>query len=211
MNPYPPSLKNLIEQLSRLPGIGEKTATRLALHIIRSPYEDVEKLAKSLIEVKKTVRFCSRCFNLADSDPCEICSDPGRDAKILCVVESPGDLMAIESSGAYKGRYHVLQGVLSPLDGIGPENLKIKELLQRIKREQVKEIVLALNPSAEGETTAMYLARLLRPKGVKVTQIAYGIPMGGDLKYADKVTLTRALRGRLETCMEDSENNIGRK
>ncbi len=205
MNPYPPSLKNLVKQLSKLPGIGEKTATRLALYIIRSPYEDVKKLAESLLEVKRTVRFCSRCFNLADSDPCEICNDPGRDTKVLCVVESPGDLMAIESSGAYKGKYHVLQGVLSPLDGIGPDNLKIKELVERVKRESIDEIVLALNPSAEGETTATYLAQLLKPMGVKITQIAYGIPMGGDLKYADKVTLTRALRGRSEPVVNNDK------
>ncbi|RLA98191.1 MAG: recombination protein RecR [Deltaproteobacteria bacterium] len=205
MNPYPPSLKKLILELSKLPGIGEKTATRLALHILRSPLEDVKKLAESLIEVKKTVRFCSTCFNLADTDPCEICGDPGRDATVLCVVESPADLMAIESSGAYKGRYHVLQGVLSPLDGIGPDDLKIKELLQRVTSENIEEVVLALNPSAEGETTAAYLTQLLRPKGVKLTQIAYGIPMGGDLKYADKVTLTRALRGRLEPFPETNE------
>ncbi len=205
MNPYPPSLRKLIAELSKLPGIGEKTATRLALYILRSPLEDVQKLADSLIEVKKTVRVCSRCFNLADSDPCEICSDPRRDARVLCVVESPGDLLAIESSGAYRGRYHVLQGVLAPLDGIGPNNLKIKELLERVKSEKIEEVVLALNPSAEGETTATYLAQLLKPSKVKVTQIAYGIPMGGDLKYADKVTLSRALRGRLEPVLENNQ------
>ncbi len=205
MNPYPPSLKKLINELSKLPGIGEKTATRLALHVLRMSKEDVQKLAQSLIEVKKTVRFCSKCFNLADTDPCEICSDPGRNAGVVCVVESPGDLMAIENSGAYKGRYHVLQGVLAPLDGVGPEDLKIKELLERVASEKIKEVVLALNPSAEGEATSVYLARLLKPKGVKVTQIAYGIPMGGDLKYADKVTLTRALRGRLETILENND------
>lgn len=199
MNPYPPSLKKLIVELSKLPGLGEKSATRLALYILRAPPEEVEKLANSIVDVKKRIRFCSRCFNLADTDPCKICQDMNREHGLLCVVETPGDLMAIERSGAYRGKYHVLQGVMAPLDGIGPDNLRIKELMERLEKEDIVEVVLALNPSPGGETTAVYLANLLKEKGIKITQIAYGIPMGGDLKYADKVTLKHALAGRLET------------
>lgn len=197
MRAYPPSLERLIGLLAKLPGIGEKTATRLALHLLfRSPGDYAESLAASILEVKQNVSFCSRCFNITDEDPCHICKDPSRDAGVVCVVEEVGDLLALEKAGAFGGRYHVLQGVLAPLEGIGPENLRIKELLERIQQEPVQEVVLALNPSSEGEATANYLAELLGEQRVRVSQIALGLPMGGDLKYSDAVTLKRALQGR---------------
>jgi recombination protein RecR len=196
MRAYPPSLERLISKLTRLPGIGEKTAARLALYLFRAPGELAESLAASILEVKHSVRFCSRCFGLTDEDPCQICRDSSREVKTLCVVEEVGDLLALERAGAFRGRYHVLQGVLAPLDGIGPENLRIKELLGRLQQEPIKEVILALNPSVEGEATASYVAGLLRDRGVRVSQIAQGIPMGGDLKYTDAVTLKRALDGR---------------
>ena len=200
MRAYPPSLERLINQLSRLPGIGNKTAARLALYLFRASEELAESLAASILEVKREISFCSRCFNLTDEDPCKVCRDPNRDASILCVVEEVGDLLALENAGAFSGRYHVLQGVLAPLDGIGPENLRIKELLERLKQEQIDEVILAINPSTEGEATATYVAGLLRQQGVAVSQIAQGIPMGGDLKYTDAVTLKRALDGRRDSC-----------
>jgi recombination protein RecR len=196
MRAYPPALERLISKLSRLPGIGEKTAARLALHLFRAPGELAESLAASILEVKRSVRFCSRCFGLTDEDPCHICRDPNRDMSVLCVVEEVGDLLALERAGAFRGRYHVLQGVLAPLEGVGPQELRIKELLGRLEHEPIEEVVLALNPSAEGEATAGYLAGLLRDRGIRVSQIAQGIPMGGDLKYTDAVTLKRALEGR---------------
>jgi recombination protein RecR len=199
MPAYPPSLARLIAQLTKLPGIGEKTATRLALFLFRAPTELAESLAASILEVKRQIGFCSTCFNLTDEDPCLICRDPSRDVDSLCVVEEVGDLLALEKAGAFRGRYHVLQGVLAPLDGIGPANLRIKELLSRLDRNPVGEVILALNPSTEGETTAAYLAGLLRNRGIRVSRIAQGIPMGGDLKYTDAVTLTRALEGRRES------------
>ena len=199
MSIYPPSLERLINNLSKLPGIGQKTAARLALYLFRASREFSESLATSISEVKQDIGFCSRCFNLTDDDPCQICRDPSRDGS-LCVVEEVGDLLALEKAGAFRGRYHVLQGVLAPLDGIGPENLRIKELLQRLQPESIKEIILAINPSAEGEATAAYIAGLLRKQGVNVSQIARGIPMGGDLKYTDAVTLKRAMEGRRESC-----------
>lgn len=199
MSIYPPSLERLINNLSKLPGIGQKTAARLALYLFRTSGEFNESLAVSISEVKRDIGSCSRCFNLTDVDPCKICKDPSRDG-ILCVVEEVGDLLALEGAGAFSGRYHVLQGVLAPLDGIGPENLRIKELLARLQQESINEVILAINPSAEGETTATYIAGLLRRQGVKVSQIARGIPMGGDLKYTDAVTLKRAMEGRRESC-----------
>jgi recombination protein RecR len=199
MSIYPSSLERLITNLSKLPGIGNKTAARLALYLFRAPTEYTEALAASIVEVKRDIGFCSMCFNLTDEDPCQICKDPNRDGTVLCVVEEVGDLLALEKAGAYKGRYHVLQGVLAPLDGIGPENLRIKELLERLRREPIKEVILAINPSTEGEATATYIAGLVRKQGVSVSQIAQGIPMGGDLKYSDAVTLQRAMEGRRES------------
>lgn len=199
MSIYPPSLERLINNLSKLPGIGQKTAARLALYLFRTSGEFNESLAVSISEVKQDIGSCSRCFNLTDADPCKICKDPSRDG-ILCVVEEVGDLLALEGAGAFRGRYHVLQGVLAPLDGIGPENLRIKELLARLQQESVNEVILAINPSAEGEATATYITGLLLKQGVCVSHIAQGIPMGGDLKYTDAVTLKRAMEGRRESC-----------
>jgi recombination protein RecR len=199
MSIYPSSLQHLITDLSRLPGIGHKTAARLALYLFRAPREYTESLAANILEVKRDIGFCSTCFNLTDEDPCQICRDPNRDASVLCVVEEVGDLLALEQAGVFKGRYHVLQGVLAPLDGIGPENLRIKELLERLEEESIEEVVLAINPSTEGEATATYVAGLLRKQGVSVSQIAQGLPMGGDLKYTDAVTLKRAMDGRRES------------
>lgn len=199
MSIYPPSLERLINNLSKLPGIGQKTAARLALYLFRTSGEFNESLAVSISEVKQDIGSCSICFNLTDADPCKICKDPSRDG-ILCVVEEVGDLLALEGAGAFRGRYHVLQGVLAPLDGIGPENLRIKELLARLQQESVNEVILAINPSAEGEATATYITGLLLKQGICVSQIAQGIPMGGDLKYTDAVTLKRAMEGRRESC-----------
>jgi recombination protein RecR len=196
MTGYPPSLQRLITQLAKLPGIGEKTAARLALYLLRAPGDLAESLARSILEVKRDIGLCSRCFNLADQDPCHICTDGSRDGAIICVVEEVGELLALERAGAFRGRYHVLQGVLAPLDGVGPNNLRIKELLERLQREHIEEVILAINPSAEGEATSTYIAGLIRTAGVRVSQIALGIPMGGDLKYTDAVTLKRALQGR---------------
>ncbi len=197
MEIYPPPLKKLVKQLSGLPGIGQKSATRVALYILKSQRELAESLAKSLIEVKEKIRFCSICFNLTEDDPCSICRDKNRANGVICIVEGPGDQLAIEESGIFKGRYHVLHGVLSPLDGIGPEDLKIGGLLARLEKEEVKEIILATNPTAEGETTASYLADLLSPKVSTITRIALGVPMGGDLKYMDSMTLQHSLKSRI--------------
>jgi recombination protein RecR len=196
MGIYPPPLERLIEQLSRLPGIGQKSATRVALYLLKSHRELAESLAKSLMEVKDKIEFCSTCFNLTDENPCSICRDQNRANGIICIVEGPGDQLAIEESGIFKGKYHILHGVLSPLDGIGPEDLKIGELFDRIQKEEVKELILATNPTAEGEATASYLAKILTDKGLKITRIALGVPMGGDLKYMDSMTLRHALKSR---------------
>jgi len=196
MGIYPPPLEHLIQHLSRLPGIGQKSATRVALFLLRSDRELAEKLAASLLAVKDRIRFCSICFNLTEEDPCPICSDPGRANGVICVVEGPGDQLAIEESGIFQGRYHVLHGVLSPLDGIGPEDLKIGELLRRMDLEDTKEVILATNPTSEGESTASYVAKLLSGKNLKITRIALGVPMGGDIKYTDSMTLQHALRSR---------------
>ncbi len=199
MSIYPPSLERLIEQFSRLPGIGQKSATRMALHVLRSERELAESLARSLVEVKEKIRFCSTCCNVTDEDPCPICRDPSRGNAILCVVESAGDQLALESAGCFRGRYHVLQGVLSPLDGVGPEDLKIKEMMARLEREGIREVVLATNPTTEGEATAAFLAQLLHGKddSLRITRIALGVPMGGDVKYMDRMTLDHALRSRV--------------
>jgi recombination protein RecR len=196
MGIYPPPLEKLIEQFSRLPGIGQKSATRVALYILKSQRELAETLAKRLIEVKDNIDLCSTCFNLTDENPCSICSDQNRANGIICIVEGPGDQLAIEESGIFKGRYHVLHGVLSPLDGVGPEDLKIGELLDRLDREQIEELILATNPTTEGEATASYLAKILTDKGLKLTRIALGVPMGGDLKYMDSMTLRHSLKSR---------------
>lgn len=193
---YPSSLVRLIKQLAKLPGIGEKTAERLALHILRASHEEVRALSESLLEVKERIRFCSTCFGLSESDPCRICLDEGRDHEVVCVVEQPSDLVAIEKSGAFKGVYHVLQGVLSPMNGTGPDDLKIKELFERIKAGRIREVALATNTNVEGEATASYLAQRLKDYSVKVSRIATGVPVGGDLKYLDDVTLRRAMERR---------------
>jgi recombination protein RecR len=197
MGIYPPPFERLIEQLTRLPGIGQKSAARVALHILKSDRSLAEGLAGSLLEVKDRIRFCSTCYNFTDQDPCALCRDPARANGTLCVVEGPGDQLAIEESGVFQGRYHVLQGVLSPLDGVGPEALKIGELSARIDRENIEEVILATNPTTEGETTASYLADVLRRKGVRVTRISLGVPMGGDLKYMDAMTVQHALKSRV--------------
>ena len=196
MGTYPPSLEKLIAQFSRLPGIGQKSATRVALHILKSDGELARSLAQGLLDVKENIRFCSTCCNLTDDDPCPICIDPSRANGMLCVVEGPGDQMAIEQSGTFKGRYHILHGTLSPLDGIGPEDLKIHELVIRLDKEKIEEVILSTNPTAEGEATSSFLANLLANKGLRVSRIALGVPMGGNLKYMDSLTLRHALQSR---------------
>jgi recombination protein RecR len=191
-------IARLVKELARLPGIGEKTAQRLAFHVLEAGAEYAEALAGAVLGVVRDVRCCSGCQTLTDRDPCAICADPRRDPRLLCVVESVPDLMAVERTHEFRGRYHVLHGALSPLDGVGPSDLKVRELLVRLEREPAEEVVIATNPDVEGEATALYLARLLKPVGVKVTRIAQGVPMGGDLEYADQVTLARALAGRRE-------------
>ena len=198
MSWHPPALVGLIDNLSRLPGIGRKTATRLALHLLRQPEDKVRDLARSIVEVKERIRFCSLCHNFTADDPCPLCRDESRDWSLLCVVEGPGDLMALESTGAFKGRYHVLGGALSPLSGIGPDELRIDELLERVERDGVREVLLATGAGTEGEATAGYLADLLKDKDIRVTRIATGVPLGADLEYVDEATLKRALNGRRE-------------
>jgi len=191
-------IDRLIEALTRLPGIGKKTASRLAFHILRSSLSDAQELARSILDVKEKIRLCSVCFNLTDDDPCQICQNPNRSREILCVVEGPNDLMAIENTGEYGGKYHVLHGTISPLEGVGPEDIKIKELIDRLKKGRISEMILATNPTVEGGTTALYLTDLVRPLGVKITRIAYGIPVGSEIEYADGMTLLKALEGRRE-------------
>ena len=191
-------IARLVKELARLPGIGEKTAQRLAFHILKAGAGYAGDLAAAIAGVVRDVRLCSTCQTLTEKDPCTLCQDPERDPKILCVVEGVPDLLAIERTHEFRGRYHVLHGVLSPLDGVGPSDLKIRELLVRLEREPAEEIVVATNPDVEGEATALYLTKLLKPLGLKVTRIAQGVPMGGDLEYADQVTLARALAGRRE-------------
>jgi recombination protein RecR len=191
-------ISRLIRELAKLPGIGEKTASRLAFHILRAPGEYARDLAQALVEVKEKIRLCGTCMNLTEQDPCALCSDVRRDGGLVAVVATPPDLYAIERTGGFRGRYHVLHGVLSPLEGIGPDDLRIKELLHRVAGGELKEIILATSPNVEGEATALYLAKVLRPLGVKVTRIASGLAVGGELEYADGVTITRALEGRRE-------------
>lgn len=191
-------VSRLIEELGKLPGIGPKSAARLTYHLLRIPEAEARALAEAIIAVKEKTVLCSSCQNITDSNPCAICGSKERDHSIICVVKEPLDIMALERTGQYKGIYHVLHGVLSPMDGIGPDDLKIKELLQRLKTGSVEEVILATNPNLEGEATAMYLQRLLSPFGVRLTRLARGLPVGGDLEYADEVTLTHALEGRQE-------------
>lgn len=193
---YTPPVQTLIDELGRLPGVGPKSAQRIAFHLLKIPADDVERLASAITDAKERVRFCERCFNVADDTLCPICKDEGRDTSLLCVVEESRDIVALEKTGEFRGRYHVLLGAMSPLEGIGPEQLKIRELVARIEPEGIEEIILCMNPNTEGEVTAMYLARLLKPVGLNVTRIASGLPVGGDLEYADELTLGRALEGR---------------
>jgi len=191
-----PSFARLVAELAKLPGVGQKTAARLAFHILRQPPAESEALAGAIRELKLKIRFCSRCFSITEEDPCSICEDTSRDDGLLCVVEQPQDMMAIERSRSFRGRYHVLHGALSPLDGIGPEDLKIKELLTRLRDSAIQEVLVATNFTVEGETTALYLGKLITPLGIRVTRLAYGIPMGSDLEYVDEATVNRAVEGR---------------
>jgi recombination protein RecR len=195
---YTPPMQALIDALGRLPGIGPKSAQRIAFHLLKVERQEVERLASALVEAKGTVRFCDRCFNFAETTLCRICADDRRDSSVICVVEESRDLVAIEKTGQFKGKYHVLLGAMNPLEGVGPEQLKMRELIARLEPEGVKEVILCTNPNTEGDVTAMYLARLLKPLGIKVTRIASGLPVGGDLEYADEITLGRALDGRRE-------------
>ena len=198
MKQYPKPLAKLINELSKLPGIGTKSAQRLAFHILSLEDAEAERLAEAITCAKREMKYCSLCGNLTDEDPCAICSDPARRDDVICVVESPRDVMAMERIKEFNGLYHVLHGVISPMEGIGPEVINLKSLIQRLQANDVKELIIATNPNIEGEATAMYIARLIKPAGIKVTRIAHGIPVGGDLEYADEVTLLKSLEGRRE-------------
>ena len=196
MSIYTPALQKLIDELGKLPGVGPKSAQRIAFHLIKIPEQDALCLADAIQQAKQKVRFCETCFNMSDEAICEICSDSQRDSSLVCVVEEPRDIVALERTREYKGLYHVLQGAINPIDGIGPDQLKIRELLERLKGNTVVEVILCTNPNIEGEATAMYLAKLIEPLGIQVSRIASGLPVGGDLEYADELTLGRALEGR---------------
>ncbi|HYF83807.1 MAG TPA: recombination mediator RecR [Clostridia bacterium] len=198
MSFYAAPIAKLIDELSKLPGVGNKTAQRLAFHILNMSLEDVEQLSSSIITAKRNIRYCKVCCNITDSDTCNICSNTKRDSSLICVVEDPKDVVAMERTREFKGLYHVLNGAISPMEGIGPEEIRIKELLRRVAENEIKEIIIATNPNIEGEATAMYISRLLKPVGIMVTRIAHGVPVGGDLEYADEVTLMKALEGRRE-------------
>mgnify|MGYP003451832653 FL=1 len=198
MSAYAGPVQDLIDELGRLPGVGPKSAQRIAFHLLKLPKDDALRLARAIETAKDRVAWCTRCFNLADAEECGICRDDRRDPTVLCVVEEPKDLVAVEKTGEFRGRYHVLQGALNPMEGVGADQLRIRELLARIVPEGVQEVILCTNPNIEGEATAMYLARTLEPAGLKVTRIASGLPVGGDLEYADELTLGRALEGRRE-------------
>ncbi len=198
MQTYSGPISRLIEEFSKLPGVGRKTAQRLAFHVINMNINDVEALSKAILEAKKEIKYCSICYNITDKDPCSMCSNKNRDNGIICVVEDARDVAAMEKTKEFHGKYHVLNGVISPMDGIGPDMIRVKELIQRLGNQEVKEVIMATNPTIEGEATAMYIARLLKPMGIKVTRIAHGLPVGGDLEYADEVTITKALEGRRE-------------
>jgi recombination protein RecR len=192
----PRALNSLIEELCRLPGIGEKTAQRLAFFILRTPKVRAERLAHAIVEVKEKIIFCSVCGSITETDPCPLCTDPSRDRSLICIVEDPSDVLHIERTGAYKGLYHVLMGALSPLDGIGPEQLRIDALVKRLEGGGVRELICATNPNMEGEATVLYLAKLMKPRGIRLTRLAHGLPVGGNLEYADEITLSRSLEGR---------------
>jgi recombination protein RecR len=194
----PEPVTRLIDAFAQLPGIGPKTASRLTFYLLRRPAEQTEVLAEALRDLKERIIFCQQCFNITEQSPCKICQDEGRDRGVVCVVEEPLDVLAIERTGEYRGLYHVLHGAISPVEGIGPDELRINELMARLRSESIQEILLATNPNLEGEATAMYLARLIQPMGIRVTRLARGLPVGGDLEYADAVTLSRALEGRQE-------------
>ena len=198
MQVYTGPITRLIEEFSKLPGVGRKTAQRLAFHVINMNVNDVESLSKAIVDAKREIKYCSICCNITDTDPCSMCSNKNRDPGVICVVEDPRDVAAMERTREFKGQYHVLNGVISPMDGIGPDMIKVKELIQRLGTQDVREIIMATNPTIEGEATAMYIARLLKPMGIKVTRIAHGLPVGGDLEYADEVTISKALEGRRE-------------
>jgi recombination protein RecR len=195
---YAPPVQSLIDELGRLPGVGPKSAQRIAFYLLKLPDEDAFRLARSITEAKEKVSFCRRCFNVCEGEECAICLDSRRDGTVVCVVEEPRDVVAVEKTGEFRGRYHVLQGAISPLEGIGPDQIRVRELLTRLGAEEIAEVILCTNPNIEGEATAMYLARLLKPLGIRVTRIASGLPVGGDLEYADELTLGRALEGRRE-------------
>jgi recombination protein RecR len=198
MTTYTPAVEDLIDKLAKLPGVGKKTAVRLALHILRSSTDDAQALARSIVRVKERIGLCQRCFNIAEGELCSICRNSQRDQSLVCVVEEPSDLMAIEQTGAFQGIYHVLHGAIAPLDGVGPQELKIAELLDRLQRGGVSEIILATNPTVEGDATSLYLAKVIKPLGITVTRIAQGIPAGGDIEYVDSKTMTKSLEGRRE-------------
>lgn len=198
MSYYSPSIEKLIESFEKLPSIGHKTAVRLAFHMLDLNNEDTHEFINSIINAKANLKYCSNCYNISDTDPCPICSSPKRDSQVICVVEDVRDIMAMERTHEFKGVYHVLHGTISPMNGIGPEDIKIKELLNRISNGNIKEIIIATNPRVEGEATAIYLSKIIKPLGIKVTRIAHGIPVGGDLEYTDEVTLSKALEGRRE-------------
>ena len=189
-------IQDLIDELARLPGIGPKSAQRLAFYMVKAPPQDAHRLAEAIVAAKEKVRFCRECFGVSEGDLCRICRDPGRDSSVICVVEESKDQAAVEKAGVIKGRYHILGGAISPLEGVGPDDLRVQELLDRVERDHVEEVILATNPNLEGNATAMYVAALLKPLGVKVTRLASGLPVGGDLEYADEVTLGQALEGR---------------
>ena len=195
---YTKPLAQLIEFFQKFPGVGPKSAQRMAFHLLKMPLGEVQRFAQILVDAKQNIHYCSTCFNMSASDPCEICTDENRDKKVICVIAETKDLIAIEKTREFKGLYHVLQGVISPIDGIGATDIRIKELLTRIAEEDIKEVILALNPSVEGEATTLYLAKLLKPFDIKISRIALGIPVGSDLEYADEITLARALEGRRE-------------
>ncbi len=196
MSAFSPSIEKLIESFEKLPSIGHKTAVRLAFHMLNCTQEETNQFVTSIIEAKKNLKYCTKCYNISDTDPCPICSNPKRDETVICVVEDVKDIIAMERTHEFKGVYHVLHGSISPMNGIGPDDIKIKELLARLMDSQVKEVILATNPRVEGEATAMYISKLVKPLGIRVTRIAHGIPVGGDLEYTDEVTLMKALEGR---------------
>jgi recombination protein RecR len=198
MSDYAEPIEKLIDEFRKLPGIGPKSAQRLAYSVLRRPKEDAERLSRAVLDVKEKIHYCSRCNNFSDRDPCNYCSNPARSGETICIVEEPQDVLAIEKTREYLGQYHVLHGVLSPINGVGPENLKLDNLLERLKTENVREVILATNPDVEGEATAIYLAKLLKPLGIRISRIALGVPVGSDLEFADEVTMSKALEHRHE-------------